>query len=80
MIKTCKETFKTAFSTPDKEKHFIVAMILAVIFPLLAIVMSIYKEIKDNKQENNHFCYYDLLADSAGITVGSIIWWLIWMM
>lgn len=57
----------------DKKKHFFVCLILSIIFPILAIIAAIGKEIYDSKQEGNHFCWKDIVADGIGIILGSII-------
>ena len=57
----------------DKKKHFYVGLILSIICPILAIIASIGKEIYDSKQQGNHFCWKDIVADGIGIILGSII-------
>lgn len=57
----------------DKKKHFFVCLILSIICPILAVIAAIGKEIYDSKQQGNHFCWKDILADGIGIILGSII-------
>lgn len=57
----------------DKKKHFYVCLILSIICPILAIIAAIGKEIYDSKQQGNHFCWKDIVADGIGIILGSII-------
>lgn len=57
----------------DKKKHFFVCLILSIICPIIAIIAAIGKEIYDSKQEGNHFCWKDIVADGIGIILGSLI-------
>lgn len=57
----------------DKKKHFFVCLILSIICPIIAIIAAIGKEIYDSKQEENHFCWKDIVADGIGIILGSLI-------
>lgn len=57
----------------DKKKHFFVCLILSIITPILAIIAAVGKEIYDSKQEGNHFCWKDIVADTTGIIIGGII-------
>lgn len=57
----------------DKKKHFFVCLILSILSPILAIIAAIGKEIYDSKQQGNHFCWKDIVADGIGIILGSII-------
>lgn len=57
----------------DKKKHFFVCLVLSIITPILAIIAAIGKEIYDSKQEGNHFCWKDIVADGIGIILGSIV-------
>lgn len=57
----------------DKKKHFFVCLILSIICPILAVIAAIGKEIYDSKQQGNHFCWKDIVADLVGIILGSII-------
>lgn len=57
----------------DKKKHFFVCLILSIICPIIAIIAAVGKEIYDSKQEGNHFCWKDIVADVIGIILGSII-------
>ena len=57
----------------DKKKHFFVCLILSIVSPILAIIAAVGKEIYDSKQKGNHFCWKDIVADLAGIIIGSLI-------
>lgn len=57
----------------DKKKHFFVCLILSILSPILAIIAAVGKEIYDSKQEGNHFCWKDIVADLVGIIIGSLI-------
>ena len=57
----------------DKKKHFFVCLILSILSPILAIIAAVGKEIYDSKQKGNHFCWKDIVADLAGIIIGSLI-------
>ena len=57
----------------DKKKHFFVCLVLSILSPILAIIAAVGKEIYDSKQEGNHFCWKDIVADLAGIIIGSLI-------
>jgi uncharacterized protein YfiM (DUF2279 family) len=39
----------------------------------LTLSLGIGKEFYDRSRENNHFCWLDLLADIAGITIGLVL-------
>jgi uncharacterized protein YfiM (DUF2279 family) len=57
----------------DKKKHFFVCLILSILCPILAIIAAVGKEIYDFKQQGDHFCWKDIVADSIGIILGGII-------
>lgn len=57
----------------DKRKHFGVCLALATIHPLLSLIAAIAKEAYDMKQNGNHWCWKDIVADAAGIIVGSAL-------
>ncbi len=40
---------------------------------VVAVAVGIWKEVRDAKQEGNHFCVWDLAADVAGALLGSIV-------
>lgn len=66
----------------DKVKHFGACLALSVICPLLGVIAAIAKEAYDMKQQGNHWCWKDIVADVAGIIVGTIIFslllWVVW--
>lgn len=57
----------------DKKKHFFVCLLLSILCPVIVIMAAIGKEIYDSKQQGNHFCWKDIVADGIGIILGSII-------
>jgi len=57
----------------DKLYHFLVCLILAFIYPLLAIVAAFGKEFYDATKANNHFCIWDLTADFIGFCIGTAL-------
>ena len=65
----CKDTW----TGKDKVKHFGVCLVLAVICPIVAAVVAVAKEVHDERTEGNHFCWKDVVADVAGIIVGSAV-------
>lgn len=77
-MNTCNETFKKSIGK-DKLYHFGVAFALTILFPPLAIILSLFKECIDAQDEYNHFCWYDLLFDSLGIMAGTTIWLFLWL-
>lgn len=42
----------------------------------VAMAVGVWKEIRDARNSGNHFCPWDLLADTAGAVVGSGVAWL----
>ena len=56
----------------DKVKHFCACLVIAIISPILAIVAAIGKEWYDMKQNGNHWCWKDIVADVVGIIVGTV--------
>lgn len=62
-----------SWNSKDKALHFGVCFVLAIICPLIAIVAAAGKELYDMKQNGNHWCWKDILADGIGIILGSII-------
>lgn len=57
----------------DKALHFGVCFVLASINPFIAILAAMGKELYDMGKEGNHFCWKDMVADIAGIAVGSVV-------
>jgi uncharacterized protein YfiM (DUF2279 family) len=64
---------KDKYTGKDKVKHFCVCLALSVICPVLGIIAAIAKGAYDMKQNGNHWCWKDIVADVAGIIVGTII-------
>lgn len=65
----CNDTWRGK----DKVKHFCVCLVLACICPLVAVVVAVAKEVSDARTEGNHFCWKDIVADVAGIVLGSAV-------
>lgn len=42
----------------------------------VALAAGLWKEFRDRKEKGDHFCVWDLLADIAGATLGSVVAWL----
>jgi len=57
----------------DKRKHFAVCLLLAILCPLAAMIAAIGKEMDDAMTPGNHFCLKDLVADLAGMAVGTVV-------
>ena len=57
----------------DKVKHFGVCFALAIINPIVAAVVAVAKEVHDHHQPNNHWCWKDILADVAGVVLGTVV-------
>ena len=51
----------------------LLAFVLAVICPIVAVVMAIAKEVHDERTEGNHWCWKDIVADVAGVVLGSVV-------
>ena len=68
-MSNCNDSYKGK----DKVKHFGVCFVLAVICPIVAIVLAIIKEVSDERTEGNHFCWKDIVADVAGVVLGSVV-------
>lgn len=73
-MSNCNDSYKGK----DKVKHFCACLVIAIISPILAIVAAIGKEWYDMKQNGNHWCWKDIVADVVGIIVGTIIFSLLW--
>ena len=79
-MKTIKKIASKLGVGYDKVLHFLVIFIVCL--PLLFVnfwlsfgvfvVLSFGKELRDKRQPNNHFCWYDILADTVGF-IGAII-------
>lgn len=61
------------YTGKDKVKHFCVCLVLAGICPIVAMVVAVAKEVSDERTEGNHFCWKDIVADVAGIVVGTAL-------
>ena len=61
----------------DKVKHFCVCLVLAGICPIVAVVVAIAKEAYDMKQNGNHWCWKDIVADVVGVVLGSAVHFLL---
>ena len=65
----CKDTW----GGKDKVKHFGVCLVLAIINPIVAVVVAVAKEVSDERTEGNHFCWKDIVADVAGVVLGTVV-------
>ena len=54
-------------------KHFGVCLAFSVICPLLGIIAAIAKEAYDMKQNDNHWCWKDIVADVVGVVLGTVV-------
>lgn len=61
-----------SYTGKDKVKHFGACLALSVICPLLGVIAAIAKEAYDMKQQGNHWCWKDIVADVAGIIIGTV--------
>lgn len=57
----------------DKLKHFLVCFALAMISPLFAIGAALGKEYGDCCASGNHWCWWDMAYDMAGVLAGSVV-------
>lgn len=57
----------------DKALHFGVCFVLAIINPFIALLAAMGKELYDMQQPNNHFCWKDIVADVAGVVLGTVV-------
>jgi uncharacterized protein YfiM (DUF2279 family) len=55
---------------------------LAAINPFIALLAAMGKELYDQQQPYNHFCWKDVVADAVGIVIGTMVHigivWMIW--
>lgn len=65
------------WTSKDKALHFGVCFVLAIIYPLIAIVAAAGKELYDMKQNGNHWCWKDIVADAVGVALGSVVHFLL---
>lgn len=56
---------------PPHSERLTVAVAFAV-----AVAVGLWKEARDRKQKGNHFCWWDLIADVIGASLGSGLAWL----
>ena len=63
---------------PDKYMHYAWCVTIALFAGCIAwwlglataMAIGFWKESRDSRQEGNHFCWWDLLADAIGAVVG----------
>lgn len=67
------EQCNDAWKGQDKQKHFLVCFGIAILNPIIALFAAVGKEIYDCIQNNNHFCWKDILFDIIGTICGTII-------
>ena len=65
----CKDTW----NSKDKMKHFGACLALAIINPIVAVVVAVAKEVSDERTDGNHFCWKDIVADVAGVVLGTVV-------
>lgn len=61
------------YTGKDKMKHFGACLALAIINPIVAVVVAVAKEVHDERTDGNHWCWKDIVADVAGIVLGSVV-------
>lgn len=61
------------WTSKDKVKHFGVCLVLACINPIVAAVVAVIKEVSDERTEGNHWCWKDIVADVAGVVLGTVV-------
>lgn len=57
----------------DKLMHFSVCFAVACASPEIAVGLALGKEYGDYKAYGNHWCWWDLVYDTAGVVLGSIV-------
>lgn len=55
----------------DKLQHFAVCLVASFLSTELAAGLALGKEYGDRNAVGNHWCWWDILADSLGIIVGT---------
>ena len=48
----------------------------AIVAFIVALLVGIGKEIRDSRENGNHFCVWDIVADIIGAVLGSGVAWL----
>ena len=57
----------------DKVKHMLACFGLSIYSTEAAIVGALTKEYADSKAKGNHWCWWDLAADTVGIIAGTAV-------
>lgn len=57
----------------DKILHFSICFIVGIFRPMLSVGLAIGKEYADCKASENHWCWWDMLANIIGIGLASIV-------
>lgn len=57
----------------DKLLHFGVCLITGILSPMLAVGLAIGKEYGDKRAKVNHWCWWDIAADAAGVALAVVI-------
>lgn len=57
----------------DKLMHFGICLITGILSPMLALGLSFGKEYGDKRASGNHWCWWDIAADAAGIALAVIL-------
>lgn len=68
---------KNFFKQKDKQLHMLLCFFSAIIHPMLSIGLAVGKEYGDKRCPGNKWDWYDILADSIGLVLGSIIHYLL---
>ena len=61
------------WTSKDKALHFGACLALAIINPIVAAVVAVAKEVHDDGTEGNHWCWKDIVADVAGVVLGTVV-------
>ena len=64
---------KDSWTGKDKVKHFGACIVLAVICPIVAVAVAVAKEMYDHHTIGNHWCWKDIVADVAGVVLGTVV-------
>ena len=57
----------------DKILHFLVCFLAAIISPMFSLGLALGKEYGDSKASGNHWCWWDIISDTTGIVIGTVI-------
>lgn len=57
----------------DKWYHFVVCIIISFFTTEGAVCAAAAKEFGDMRAYGNHWCWLDIVADAAGIVIGTLL-------